>query len=107
MLCNFNFDFILYHKLLLCFIQLEMHAPLTCALNSTYLLTRFGQLCTKSPVPDKTPVWWHNYSKKVSINILFIKSNKLQIARKIHDECTEQMNDSTTEDIKSTRCQTT
>jgi len=52
-------------------------------------------------------VRWHNYSKKVSNKILFIKSNKLQTARKIHDEYTEQMNDSTTEDTKSTRCQTT
>jgi len=37
-----NFDFILYYNLLLCFIQLEMHVLLICAIKFyllTYLLT--------------------------------------------------------------------
>jgi len=33
-----NFDFILYYNLLLCFIQLEMHVRLICAIKF-YLLT--------------------------------------------------------------------
>ena len=38
-----NFDFILYYNLLLCFIQLEMHVRLICAIKFyllTYLLNR-------------------------------------------------------------------
>jgi len=40
-LCNSNFNFILYYNLLLCFIQLEMHVRLICAIKIllTYLLT--------------------------------------------------------------------
>ena len=41
-LCNSNFDFILYYNLVLCFIQLEMHVRLICAIEfylHTYLLT--------------------------------------------------------------------
>jgi len=35
---NSNLDFILYYNLLLCFIQLEMHVRLVCAIKF-YLLT--------------------------------------------------------------------
>ena len=37
-LCNSNVDFMLYYNLLLCFIQLEMHVRLICAIKF-YLLT--------------------------------------------------------------------
>ena len=37
-LCNSDFDFILYYNLLLCFIPLEMHVHLICAIKF-YLLT--------------------------------------------------------------------
>jgi len=41
-LCISDFDFILYYNLLLCFIPLEMHVRLICAIKFyllTYLLT--------------------------------------------------------------------
>ena len=41
-LCNSDFDLILYYNLLLCFIPLEMHVRLICAIKF-YLLTYFLQ----------------------------------------------------------------
>ena len=48
-LCNSDFDFILYYNLILCFIPLEMHVRLLCAIKFyllTYLLTYRAFCCT-------------------------------------------------------------
>ena len=42
-LCNSDFDFILYYNLLLCFIPLEMHVRLICAIKF-YLLTYLSRI---------------------------------------------------------------
>jgi len=46
-LCNSDFDFILYYNLLLCFIPLEMRVRLICAIKFyllTYLIKRLSIL---------------------------------------------------------------
>jgi len=65
-LCYSNFDFILYYNLLLCFIQLEMHVRLICAIKFylfTYLLNSRDRLPGTGGRGDATtPRHIHHYT---------------------------------------------